>query len=218
MPASLTHILRHPQTADPGPPPILMLLHGVGSNERDLMGLAPQLDGRFLVISVRAPHVLGPDSYGWYHVQFTPSGPVIEPEEAERSRLLILQFVEEAVIKYHADPRRVFLMGFSQGCIMSLSAALSQPAKFAGVVGMSGRLLPNIDSLIQDSEALHRLAVLVVHGAADTVLPIQDGRAIRDKLIALGVDVEYREYPMAHQVSAQSLSDIAGWLQHRLMT
>ena len=106
-----------------------MLLHGVGSNEQDLIGLAPALDSRFFVVSARAPITLGHGSYAWYPVQFTPTGHIMDPDEAERSRLLILKFVDELTQSYNIDRERVFLMGFSQGCIMSLAAALTVPKK-----------------------------------------------------------------------------------------
>ena len=75
---SLVHLVCEP-IVKADTPPLLLLLHGVGSNEDDLFGLAPYLDERFLIISVRAPNTLGPGSYAWFDVDFTPQGPVIDP-------------------------------------------------------------------------------------------------------------------------------------------
>src|SRR5437763_10158037 len=111
---SLTHLTREPTAPAEGAPPLLLLLHGVGSNEADLFGLAPELDGRFFVVSARAPITLGPGAYGWFHVAFTPQGPAIIPAEAEQSRQALLRFIDEVVEAYGVDPRRVYLMGFSQ--------------------------------------------------------------------------------------------------------
>ena len=213
---SLTHIVRQPAVPSEGRPPLLVLLHGVGSNEQDLIGLAPSLDGRFLVVSARAPITLERGAYAWFHIQFTPNGIVIQPEEAEVSRLLVLKFVDELVETYGADPSRVYLMGFSQGCIMSLAASLTEPKKFAGVVGMSGRLMPEIEPQIAPPEQLQGLPMFIAHGTQDQVLPIAYGRGIRDKLQTLPVDLTYREYPMPHSVSPESLRDIATWLKTRL--
>lgn len=213
---SLTHIVRQPAVPSQGRPPLLILLHGIGSNEQDLMGLAPSLDGRFLMVSARAPITLERGSYAWFHIQFTPSGIVIKPEEAEASRLLILKFVDEVVEAYGADATRVYLMGFSQGCIMSLAASLTHPDKFAGVVGMSGRLMPEIEPLIAPPEKLRGFPITIVHGTQDQVLPISYGRGIRDKLQMLPVDLTYREYPMPHTVSPESLRDVAAWLTTQL--
>jgi phospholipase/carboxylesterase len=192
------------------------MLHGVGSNEQDLMSLAPMLDPRFFVISVRAPITLQHGSYAWYHVQFTETSQIINPEEAESSRLLLLKFLREVTESYNVDADHLFLIGFSQGCIMSLSAALTQPRLFAGIVGMSGRLLPGLlDKLAPEAE-LKGLPLHIVHGTEDRVLSIEYGRAIRDALEKLPVNLTYREYAMGHNTSHQSLQDIEQWLAERL--
>lgn len=216
MTLSLTHLVREPSAKSGRPAPLLVLLHGVGSNERDLMGLAPELDERFFVVSARAPITLQPGSYAWFHVQFTADGPVIIPDEAEDSRKKVLAFVDELVRDYPVDPRQVYLMGFSQGCIMSLAAALTEPKKFAGVVGMSGRLLPEVVPKMAPAEDLKGLPLLIVHGTYDNVLPIANGRGIRDQLQMLPVELEYKEYTMAHHVTPESLADIRDWLKRRL--
>jgi phospholipase/carboxylesterase len=212
---SLVHLAR-PAQAHTERPPLLLLLHGVGSNERDLFGLAPALDPRFTVLSLRGPNPLGPGSYAWFEVRFTPQGPVINPQQAEASRQALIGFIDEAVPAYGADPRQVYLMGFSQGAIMSASVALTRPDLVAGAVLMSGRILPEIRPLIAAPEQVQGLPLLVVHGTADNVLPIQHGRASNELLSGLPVSLDYREYPMAHTVSEQSLADIAAWLSRRL--
>jgi phospholipase/carboxylesterase len=81
---------------------------------------------------------------------------------------------------------------------------------------MSGRLSPEALSLKAPDNALRGLPVFAVHGTRDTVLPISEGRTIRDKLSRLPVALSYREYDMAHEVSVQSIADIAAWLTERL--
>ena len=212
---SLAHLVRPP--AQPSErPPLLILLHGVGSNETDLFGLAPMLDERLVIVSARAPNVRGPGSYAWFAVTFTEHGPVIDPVQAEDSRRRLVAFAGEAAGAYGADPDRIYWMGFSQGAIMSASVALTQPEVVAGAVLMSGRILPEIRTLVAPSPRLEGLPILVVHGVADTVLPIQHGRSSRTLLEALPVRLDYREYPMGHEVSPQSLADIQAWLSQRL--
>jgi phospholipase/carboxylesterase len=211
----LTYLVREPKIAA-ATPPLLVLLHGVGSNEEDLFGLADALDPRFLVLSARAPYARGAGAYGWFEVAFTPEGPVINPEQAEASRQTLLRFVEAAVAAYGADASAVYLMGFSQGAIMSASVALTEPERVAGAVLMSGRILPEIRPLIAAPERLTGLPLLVVHGTADRVLPILHGRASRDLLETLPVDLDYREYQMGHEVTNQSLGAITLWLRAHL--
>jgi phospholipase/carboxylesterase len=219
MSLSLKHIIKRAareNRAEGRRPPVLILLHGVGSNEQDLLALTPKLDPRFTVISVRAPLTRGPGSYAWFPVQFVPGGFVIDPEAAERSRQLILQFTGEAVEEYDLDPHRVYLMGFSQGCIMSLYAALTEPERYAGVAGMSGRLLPEALPKLASPERLRGFPLIVVHGTEDTTIPISYGRDLRDQLSKLPVDLDYREYPIGHWVTDETISDIDAWLKTRL--
>ena len=206
---TLHHIVSEPREGRAESAPTLVLLHGVGSNERDLMGLAPSLDPRFRVISVRAPLVLGAGSFGWYHVEFRPDGFLVNEQEARESLEQLLAFLADL-------PGPVYLMGFSQGCIMALSVALREPEKVAGVVGMSGRLLDALLENTAEPERLKGLPVMVVHGTTDNVISIRDGRGIRDRLATLPVDLTYREYDMGHYVTEQSISDIREWLSARL--
>ena len=212
---SLVRLVRQP-LVETSTPPLLLLLHGVGSNEHDLFGLAPFLDERFLIISVRAPNTLAPGSYAWFEVDFTPQGPVINPAQAEASRKALIAFLGEALTAYDADPKRVYSMGFSQGAIMSASVALTRPDLVAGAVLMSGRVLPEIQPLIASPRALENLPFLVVHGIMDTVLPIEYGRASRRLLSSLPVELTYHEYPMEHEVSQESMADVAAWLSTHL--
>lgn len=212
---SLIHLVREAQRGEETPP-LLLLLHGVGSNEEDLFALAPLLDERFLIISARAPHTLGQDRYAWFEVTFTPQGSVINPAQAEASRTALMSFIHEATTAYNADPERVYLMGFSQGAIMSASVALTRPDLVAGAVLMSGRILPEVRPLFAPSEQLQGLPFLVIHGTADTVLPIKHGRATKSLLSELPVTLSYREYHMGHEITQESLKEVSTWLSTQL--
>lgn len=212
---SLVHLIRPPrrQASDA---PLILLLHGVGSHERDLFDLAQYLDPHAFIVSARAPNVLGPNSYAWYPVEFTATGPIIDADVAEDSRLILLRFIDELVAAYPVDARRVYLMGFSQGAIMSLAVALTQPEKVAGSVAMSGRLLPEIQPKIAEAERLRDLPILMTHGLHDPIIPIGDARAASVYLSRLPLKLTYREYDMGHQVTVESLKDIVAWLKEQL--
>jgi len=213
---SLVHRLRRPKAGNGSKPPLLLLLHGVGSNEDDMFELERELDPRFVVLSARGPRTLRPGSYAWFDVQFGPNGPIINPQQAEASRQHLLGFIPEAVNAYNTDPAQVYLMGFSQGAIMSASVALTTPALVAGAVLMSGRILPEIQDKLAPREQLSRLPILLIHGTEDATLPIANGRASRDLLTELGVNLRYREFRMGHQVTAASLAEVNAWLTERL--
>jgi phospholipase/carboxylesterase len=213
---SLFHQTAPPKSGLDGKPPLLLLLHGYGANEDDLFSLAPYLDERFMIVSARAPVVLQPMSYAWFNLGFTPQGVIVNPEEVESSRRTIHKFIGEIVEAYNCDPGAVYLMGFSQGAMMSLAVALTYPGSAAAVVAMSGRMLPQTLSLIPDKDALIGLPIFVSHGTRDTLLPINQGRDARAKLSELPVELTYREYDMGHEVSYDSLEDITRWLKEQL--
>jgi phospholipase/carboxylesterase len=213
---SLFHQTAPPKSGLDGKPPLLLLLHGYGANEDDLFSLAPYLDERFMIVSARAPVVLQPMSYAWFNLGFTPQGVIVNPEEVESSRRTIHKFIGEIVEAYNCDPGAVYLMGFSQGAMMSLAVALTFPGSAAGVVAMSGRMLPQTVSLIPDKDALIGLPIFVAHGTRDTLLPINQGRDARAKLSELPVELTYHEYDMGHEISYDSLEDITRWLKERL--
>lgn len=156
--------------------------------------------------------------YGWFHVVLDPVAPVINADEAEHSRQLLLEFIDETVQAYRVNPRRVYLLGFSQGAIIGLSVALTRPDKLAGLVAMSGRILPEVLPRVAPVEALRGLSIMVVHGTEDPVLPIHHARQTRDRLTALPVAFTYREYPIGHYVSDESLADVVAWLRQQLDT
>ena len=160
--------------------------------------------------------MLGPGSYGWFQIEFTPRGMVADVEQAKRSLGLLPGFIDGLIETYHADGGRVYLAGFSQGAMMGLALTLTRPEKIAGVVAMSGRLPTQLLARVADGEALAGKPVFVTHGLYDPVLPVENGRAARDFLRALSVELTYREYPMAHEVSAQSLGDVSAWLRESL--
>jgi phospholipase/carboxylesterase len=209
--------VREPGRGAEPSPPLLLLLHGVGSNEEDLFGLAPYIDERFLVVSARAPVVLGYGSYGWFRIELTPGGGMVaDIEQAKKSLDALPGFVDELVETYRADARRVYLAGFSQGAMMGLALTLTRPDKVAGLVAMSGRLPMQVLEHEPDREALEGKPVIVTHGLYDPVLPVEQGRAARDYLGALPVELTYREYPMGHEVSMESLRDVTAWLTKTL--
>lgn len=212
----MTHLVREPSRMVQTAPPLLLLLHGIGSNEEDLFGLAPYLDERFLVVSARAPVALDYGGFGWFRIDFTPGGMIADVEQAKRSLAMLPGFIDGLVETYGADGRRVYPMGFSQGAMMSLALTLTSPERVAGVVAMSGRLPKQDLGLEPDEEAVAGKPILVTHGIYDPVLPVENGRSVRDYLSELPVELTYREYPMAHEVSMESLRDVTQWLTEAL--
>ncbi len=208
---SLQHLARPPRAGGPGPHPALILLHGRGADEADLLPLTDELDPRLFVVSVRAPLPL-PPGYAWYHL-LDLGNP--EPSSFARSLDLLALFLEEFLLVYPIDATRIFTLGFSQGAMMAGSLLLTHPAVAAGTIMLSGYLPLGI-GLTFDPTKLAGRAVFVAHGTADPVIPVAMGRQARDVLRQVGADLTYREYPIAHYLDPSELQDVATWLEDRL--
>lgn len=208
---ALTYELRPPRFGPMQGAPVLVLLHGVGGNERNLLALVDALDPRFAVVSVRGPLQIGPDGFAFFNVRFTPE-PIPNPDEAEASRVALINLLPRLLREHGFDPARVFLLGFSQGAIISASVTLSRPELVAGLVMLSGRVLPEARPTFTSTEPLRQTNVFVAHGVHDTKLGIHHGRASQTLLTDLGVPFTYREYDMAHEITGAELADVNAWL------
>lgn len=210
--SSLIHKLVQPKSDQSPPHPTLILLHGRGTNEDDLFGLVPYLDPRLLVVSVRAPFAFPYGGWTWYDVLEVGSP---HPQQFIESYDRLLQFLADAKRHYPIDERRIFLLGFSMGTVMSFALSLTKPEEIAGVVAHSG-YVPEQTDLAFAWDRLQHTGFFVAHGEYDPVIPVHFGRRAKELLVAAHADVTYREYPIAHQVSEESLTDLAGWLRQRI--
>ena len=211
---TLDHVVRPPATPSDRPP-MAILLHGLGADEQDLFGLAPYLDPRLLVVSARAPHEAPPMGYSWFDIDWSESPPRIDFQHVVESRDAILRLVGEAARIHGGDPARVWLVGFSQGASMAAACALARTEMLRGIVAHSGRITRRaVPSL--PGAGLSGFPVLWQHGRADPVVPVSFGHEARDVLGALGLRVDYREYPIGHEISEESLRDLCAWLTCRI--
>jgi phospholipase/carboxylesterase len=198
-----------PRTGEP-PHPALLLLHGRGTDERDLLPLARELDPRLYVVTARAPFQFPWGGYMWYELDEQgvgyPQGTTLN-ESLEKLR----SFIDEMAAELSIDPRRLYVGGFSMGAAMSATLALTEPKRVAGAMVLSGYLPLHAGLDFRRDEVAGR-PVFAAHGLYDPVIPIQYGRQTRDALAQFPVDLTYHEYPIAHEISLDELGDAAGWL------
>lgn len=193
--------------------PLLLLLHGYGSNEADLFSFAPELPDEYYIISARAPYNLQYGSYAWYAINFDAAqNKFSDNDQARTSRDVIANFIDELVANYPIDANNVNLIGFSQGSILSYAVALSYPEKVNKVVAMSGYV--NLDIVTEDylKNNLSKLKIFASHGTVDQVIPIEWARKTPSILQKLGVAITYKEYPVGHGVAPQNFYDFKNWL------
>jgi phospholipase/carboxylesterase len=209
---SLTHIIQFPHTRTEGSSsnhPTILALHGRGSNEEDLISLAPYLPNDFLWISPRGTFSLGPGSYEWFQVS-----QIGKPDPARLAKALeaMDRFIDEILASYPVDPNKLYLLGFSQGSVVSLSYTLTKPQRIAGVIAQSG-YIPLESGLQVDKAGIKNKSFILTHGRYDSLLPVEWARRSRNTLQAFGADLEYHEFNMGHNITEESLSIISTWLE-----
>ena len=194
--------------------PLIILLHGYGSNEEDLFSFAPELPKEYYVISVRAPFDLQPYGHAWYAIHFdADENKFSDNDQAKESVKLIANFIDEMVKEYPIDTENINLIGFSQGAILSYATALTYPEKISKVVALSGYFNQEIVPEVIDTKAISHLKFFVSHGSVDQVIPVEWARKAKPALENLGLEVEYQEYPIGHGVSPKNFLDFKNWLQ-----
>ena len=210
---NLHYLVQEPKTIK-DQNPLLILLHGYGSNEEDLFSFAPELPDDSYVISVRAPYDLQPYGHAWYAIHFdADENKFSDNVQAKQSVELIAGFIDAIVKQYPIDTKNVTLVGFSQGAILSYATALTFPDKVAKVVALSGYFNQEIMPEVIDTKSISHLKFFVSHGSVDQVIPVEWARKAKPALENLGLEVEYHEYPVGHGVAPQNFFDFKNWLQ-----
>lgn len=198
------------------PTALVVLLHGVGGSETNLLGMAAAIAAQqpnTLVVLPRGPLTLGPGQYAWFRVAFTADGPRIDAAEADSSRLALTTFIAQWQQAHGIAPQHTVVAGFSQGGILSASVGLTAPERVAGFGVLSGRILPELEPHLAAPAALARVQAFVGHGEFDSKLPVAWAERAEQLLTRLGVPHQGRRYPIDHGISAAMQVDFLAWLQ-----
>lgn len=212
MSNSLYYLIREPKVKQEKNP-LILLLHGYGSNEEDLFSFAGQLPEEYYIISARAPYNIPPYGNAWYAINFdSDMNKFSDDNQAIESRELIVKFIDELIDQYPIDAQKVTLLGFSQGAILSYSIALTYPEKIDRVVALSGYLNMDIIDKGFNTNDISKLRFFISHGVVDQVIPVDWARKAPEVLKDLKLDVEYHEYPVGHGVTPQNFYDLLSWI------
>lgn len=192
--------------------PLLILLHGHGSNENDLFGLANSIPDNWNVVSVRGSYKLAGNSYRWYDVNMVNGKIAINIEQEEESRIKLIQLISKISQKYDVDSQKIIVAGFSQGANMAQSLGLSEPNLIVGFGVFSGRFVEEFIPYISDSIAFKNSKAFISHGSGDNMLPKTYAEENITKLKDLGIQLTYCEDTNAHSISAKQWSEFYKWL------
>ena len=214
MNSELHYLVREPKIQQENPP-LLLLLHGYGSNEEDLFSFASELPDELLIISARAPYNMMFGGYAWYAITLDANDEKYSDiDEARASLTTIAAFIDEMKTKH--NPSKTFLLGFSQGAILSYALSFNYPNKVNHVLALSGyindELQPNNISELDISTDYY-----ISHGTVDQVLPVEWARKAPVFLSENNLQHVYSEYPVGHGVAPQNFFSFKNWIEERLL-
>jgi len=205
---SLKYVIKN---ESPRPKKILVLIHGYGSNEADLIGL--KIPEQYTVVCPRGIITLGAGSYAWYPVDFSTGKPTFNIILAEKARQMLIQFIKELKQKYHLSYNDIVVGGFSQGGIMSYWLALTAPEMMHGVAVMSGRLPEEFTIGKIDYTAASKLSFFVMHGTNDRTLPISYAESAVSFLRKRGIEPVYKVFSAQHEINLEMNEALYNWLK-----
>jgi phospholipase/carboxylesterase len=195
--------------------PAVVLIHGRGADERDLLPIAERLPDALHVLSVRAPDRLQ-GGYTGYELDLSAGGlhaSQPDSDDFRRSLDLLHEFVEWAVDSYDLDPDRVGLLGFSQGAITSLSALIERPERYAWVIALNGYLAASHEEQVGEVAGT---PVFVGAGETDRIIPAERAERAVSLLREAGADVRFERYRVGHGTTPEEVGDVAEWVDERL--
>jgi phospholipase/carboxylesterase len=207
--AGLKYVQVDPDQATAGTP-LIISIHGRGADATDLASLAQEIgpeEYRWVLPQGPRPVDLGMGYVGWawYELDENQAATVVD------SRDRLTAFVDHMLGELGVPRARTVIMGFSQGSVMALHVGLTSEEPFGAVVVMSGHL-PAAEALTPVLPKRRDRHVLVVHGTEDQVLPIERGRRVRAILEEAGLQPEYHEFHMAHQIIPESLAVVSDFI------
>ena len=196
-------------------PPLLILLHGYGSNELDLFSFAEELPDTLVIVSLRAPYEMGYGGYAWYDINLdSNNNKYSNLDQARTSLIKITTTIDYLKSKYTSNPNNTFLLGFSQGAILSYAISFNYPNKIQHVIALSGYL--NLELMPKEITQKIDTDYYISHGTVDQVIPVDWARKASPFLNSKGLKNEYSEYPVGHGVAPQNFFSFKKWIENRL--
>jgi phospholipase/carboxylesterase len=206
----------HERPAAGEPTGLLVLHHGRGTDELDLLGLADALDPdrRLHVVTPRAPLRLpGAPGFHWYVV---PRVGYPDPETFRRAQAELAALHDQLWEQTGLGPQHTILGGFSMGTVMSYALGFDRdrPAP-AGILAFSG-FIPTVEGWAPQLAGREQTRVLIAHGRRDQIIDVAFARPARLLLENAGIDVDYRESDAAHNIDPGDIPRALSWLEHTL--
>lgn len=198
-------------------------LHGLGASGHDFVPIVPELQLDDLAVRFVFPHApvravtvnMGMSMRAWYDILSARNMQKQDEAGIRASEQLVHGFLRREQ-EQGIPAERIVLAGFSQGGAITLHTGLRYPKRLAGLLALS-TYLPLGEQFVREANPARKdTPILMCHGDADPMLPLMLGHWSRDLLLERGYELEWREYPMQHQVCPEEIEDIGRWLRQRL--
>ena len=191
--------------------PAVFALHGIGYNEQDILSFVTDLKEKWLIIGIRG-HLKHDEGFAYYTlIEYGKP----DREKFDKSIEMLKDFISFAREKYPIDPEQIFLLGFSQGAILSMSLALILGDCIKGVVAMNG-YIPNFVKDEYATKPLNKVSFFLSDGEFDPIFPPHVGQENYAYLSQYAKSVQYKTYPSGHEISAENQKDLTAWLRNQI--
>ena len=192
---------------------VIIMFHGYGSNKDDLFSFAKFMNPNFLIISIQAPIQMDYNSYCWWSLNLNNDMQLqMDEKEAKNSLNELNRFIiEDLSIKYNFGLNQVYLLGFSQGCMISYALSINFPENYKKVVGLSGKIPHEIINFNEKFDYSNH-NFFCSHGINDQVIPIEVGRESDRWFSEKNINHKYLEFESAHGINSENFEQMKLWL------
>ncbi|WP_341660933.1 phospholipase [Blattabacterium cuenoti] len=208
---SIKHIIK--KTGNEDEKTLFLMIHGYGSNEKDLFSFQKDIPENFFIISIQGIYSIGTNKYSWYDIDFDNKNKFINIIQAKKTIDKISFFIHEAIEEYKLKKNPVWICGFSQGAILSYAIALKNSDKIKKVIALSGylenRILPKQINYNSDLE------FFISHGKYDPIIPVNWSKKGLKFLKEKKILFFYKEYESGHVLNHLNYQDFINWIKKK---
>ena len=212
MQSPYTFVHKAPNATDEKQPAIF-LLHGLGSNEHDLLQLVKEFEGSCHIFSLQGPIKHNP-GYAFY--TFEEEG-IPTREVFDKVIQFTQAFIFEAIQEFNLDMEKIYVVGFNQGAVVAQTLALVMGSAIRGTVALSG-YIPDFVTVEYNKLPMDKSKIFISHGEYDYVYPFVWGENSAAFFKDYGADVTFKTYEDGHGVTPENLQDLVAFIASDLVT
>ncbi len=193
--------------------PSIFFLHGFGSNMQDLFGLSPFFGKDWTCVSLQASIPVQYNGWAWAELDYNNIRKLPRPEQMHTHQKKVFQSIEKSIEFLDLNPKKINLLGFSQGASLSIYTGLKNAGKLNSIVAICGYFPADQVKDEIDFELARDLNLFLANGRLDQIVPIGLGHSTKNELVNLGIVPNYHEYDSEHTISNECLRDVLDWLK-----